>query len=402
MRATPRDRFAGSGLQSPPALTAYDRCSRLPRWLSIIPIIAIAACSAPPSTGVTTSSATPSAAASTSSSSAASGYRVLVVTTALNGSQVLLFDSASSAPQQLASVPAGAPPAVTFVSTGKIAYSQSTSPSSSQIVTVDLSTHATTTEVTAAGLIPAFDYSHDGTMLAYLLHDQSGKASLHVRRNGQEFTLNLNPIPGRGVGRDDELRLEYAPDDQYLLMVDTFVGNQAQAPETGQFLVLRTSDNTVAFVPPSGTSSNATMASWAAHRDRLYYRDQVGVRVWDAGTTSVGTLATALDWYDPAVSPDDRSIAYTIFDTQSVPHVQLLDLQSTQSTPTATSPRSHPVFLTTSLLWYLEEQPCQSECLGGPSQSSGKVFAYNLRSRSESSLPFTDVHTLSELAVGGR
>jgi len=26
------------------------------------------------------------------------------------------------------------------------------------------------------------------------------------------------------------VRLEYAPDDNYLLMVDTFVGNQGQAP----------------------------------------------------------------------------------------------------------------------------------------------------------------------------
>jgi hypothetical protein len=54
------------------------------------------------------------------------------------------------------------------------------------------------------------------------------------------------------------------------------------------------------------------------------------------------------------------------------------------------------------LLWYLEEQPCESECLGGPSQTSGKVFAYSTQSKSESSLPFSDVHTLSELAVGGR
>ena len=89
-------------------------------------------------------------------------------------------------------------------------------------------------------------------------------------------------------------------------MVDTFVGNQGQAPETGQFLVLRTADNTVAFVPPSGVSVNATMATWARRSDRLYYRDAIGVRTWDAGVASVGTLATALHWYDPAASPDGR------------------------------------------------------------------------------------------------
>jgi len=44
----------------------------------------------------------------------------------------------------------------------------------------------------------------------------------------------------------------------------------------------------------------------------------------------------------------------------------------------------------------------QSECLGGPSQPSGKVLAYNLKSKAETSLPFSDVHNLSQLAVLSR
>jgi hypothetical protein len=213
------------------------------------------------------------------------------------------------------------------------------------------------------------------------------------------MTLSLNAIPGRGIGRDDEVRLEYAPDDQYLLMVDTYVGNQGQAPETGQFLVLRTADNTVAFVPPSGVSSNATMATWARHKDRLYYRDAVGVRTWDAGVASVGTLATALHWYDPAAATDDRWLAYTDIDTAYVPHVRLYDLQGNQVLATGAAARSHPVFITADTIWYLEEHGCSSECLGGPSQTSGKVFAYSLKNKSETALPFSDVHSLSQLAV---
>src|SRR6202040_407288 len=236
------------------------------------------------------------------------------------------------------------------------------------------------------GFVAAFAYSHDGSMLAYLLHDASNKPSLHVRSGGQEASLNLNAIAGRGVGCDDELRLEYSPDDKYLLMVDTFVGNQGQAPETGQFLVLRTADNTVAFVPPSGVSANATMATWARHTDRLYYRDAVGVRTWDAGVPSVGTLATGLHWYDPAASADDRWLGFTDIDSHFVPRVRLYDLQSNQAIATVAAARSHPIFVTTDTLWYLEEQPCQSECLGGPSQPSGKVLAYSMASKSETAL----------------
>ncbi len=184
-------------------------------------------------------------------------------------------------------------------------------------------------------------------------------------------------------------------------MVDTFVGNQGQAPETGQFLVLRTTDNTVAFLPPSGTSANATMATWAHHTDRLYYRDAVGVRTWDEGVpkTRVDTLAGGLHWYDPAPSPDDRWLAYTDIDSHFVPHVMLYDLQGNQSVATSAAARSHPIFISADTMWYVEEQACSSECLGGPSQPSGKVFAYSLSGKSETTLPFSDVHGLSQLSV---
>jgi hypothetical protein len=369
--------------------------------LSLGLLFILAACSAAP--GSSQASTAPSA-SSTASSTPATGYRVLFTASTVNASEIFLYDSASSAPQQLVSLGAGAPPEAHFVSAQKIAYIDSSIAGSTRIMSFDLSTRASTADVSVTGNanIPAFAYSHDGSRLAYLVHDAAGKASLHVRHGAQETTLNLNPIPGRGVGRDDEVRLEYAPDDNYLLMVDTFVGNQGQAPETGQFLVLRSADNTVAFLPPSGVSANATMATWARRTDRLYYRDAVGVRIWDAGVASVGTLATALHWYDPAPSADGRFIAFTDIDAKSAPHVRLYDLQGNQVVSTATTPRSHPIFITADSVWYLEEQACQSECLGGPSQTSGKVLAYSLTGKSETALPFTDIHSLSQLSVFSR
>jgi len=359
--------------------------------------MALAACtSAPVSSALSPPPSTSSSPGTTASAS--STYRVLFTASTTSGSEILLYDSASSTPQQLVSLGAGAAPEAHFISAQKIAYVDASTPSI-RIMTFDLSTRASTADVTVSGYVPAFAYSHDGSMLAYLLHDASNKPSLHIRRGGQETSLDLNAIAGRGVGRDDELRLEYSPDDKYLLMVDTFVGNQGQAPETGQFLVLRAADNSVAFLPPAGTSANATMATWARHSNRLYYRDAVGVRTWDAEVHSVGTLVGGLHWYDPAASPDDRWLAYTEIATNFVPHVKLYDLQGNQSVTTAPAPRSHPIFITGDTLWYLEEQACTSECLGGPSQPSGKVFAYRLTSKSETTLPFSDVHSLSQLSV---
>ena len=367
---------------------------------AVIILIGLLSACATPAADTTPASATPSPSAS-GTAAPASGYRVVFTASTPSASEIFLYDSASSTPQQLVSLSTASPPEPRFIAAQKIAYLDNPNAGPAKIISLELGTRATSTEVTVNGYVPAFAYSHDGSLLAYLLHDTSGsgKASLHVRRGGQEKTLSLNTVAGRGIGRDDEVRLEFAPDDKYLLMVDTYLSNQGQAPETGQFLVIRSADNTVAFVPPAGISSNATMATWARHKDRLYYRDAVGVRSWDAGATSVGTMATALHWYDPAPAADDRWLAFTEIDNNSAPHVRLYDLQSHQVLATGTVPRSHPIFITGDTLWDLEEQPCVSECLGGPSQTSGKVFAYSLKTKSETGLPFTDVHSLSQLSV---
>jgi hypothetical protein len=365
--------------------------------ISLLVLIALAACSSAPAS--TALSPAPSSAGTTARPST---YRVLFTASTTSGTEILLYDSASSTPQQLVSLPAGVPAEAHFVSAQKVAYVETSATSSgisSRIMTIDLSTRASTADVNVSGYVPAFAYSHDGSMLAYLLHDSANKPSLHVRRNGKETSLNLNAIPGRGIGRDDEVRLEYSADDKYLLMVDTFVGNQGQAPQTGQFLVLRTADTTVAFLPPSSTSANATMATWARHSNRFFYRDAVGVRTWDSEVRSVSTLAGGLHWYDPAASPDDRQLAYTDIDTQFVPRVKIYDLHANQHATTSPAPRSHPIFITADTIWYLEEVACTGECMGGPSQPSGKVFAYSLTSKSETSLPFSDVHSLSQLSV---
>src|SRR5256886_11991430 len=138
------------------------------------------------------------------SSDLASGYRVVYTASTPSTSEIFLYDSASSTPQQLVSLSTGIPPDPRFISAQKIAYVDNPSSGPTRIMSLELGTRAKSTEVTVNGSVPAFAYSHDGSLLAYLLHDTSGtgKASLHMRRGGQETTLNLNTFPGRGVGRD--------------------------------------------------------------------------------------------------------------------------------------------------------------------------------------------------------
>jgi len=358
-------------------------------------IMLLAACGTTTASG-TTATGTPTAAATPT---AAPGFRVLLSVTTSAGLDIVLYDSASSAPQKLVSLSAGTPAQPRFISDHEIAYIETTNQGTSRIMKMDLATRQPVVDLSASAYVPAFAYKHDGSTLAYLLHNPStGKAALHWRTNGQDTTYALNSVPGRGVGPDDEVRLQYSPDDKYLLMVDTFVGQQAQVPETGQFIVFR-ADDTVAFVPPSGTSTNATHAVWSKQSNRLYYRDASGIRSWDAEVHSVNTVVTGIQWYLPSPSADGHWIAYTTIDSRSVPHVKLLDLATAQSSDATALPRSHSVFVSANTILYLEEAPCTTECLGGGYQTTGKILTYNLTSKTESALPITDVNSLSDLAA---
>jgi Tol biopolymer transport system component len=336
--------------------------------------------------------------ASVSPSSVTPGFKVLLVTATSTANDILLYDSATGNPQRLVSLPSGAPPRPRFVSSGKIAYIDTSSAGTSRILTYDLASRNVSLEVAANGLIPAFAYNRDGSALAYLVHDAtSGRARLQVRVNAEEKSVLLNAVPGRGVSRDDDLWLEFGPDGRYLMMVDTFVGNQAQSPQTGQFLVLRP-DNSVAFLPPAGTSANATMGIWGRSEAKIYYRDNSGIRSWAAGVPSLETVAGGLRWYDPSPSPDGTWIAFTELGQNSAAQVKLLNLQTRAIVALPSPGRSHPLFVSSDTVWYLEEIPCVSECLQGPYRTSGKVFSYNLTTKTETVLPFADISQLSDIA----
>src|ERR1700681_1854547 len=82
-----------------------------------------------PTTAANTASATASGSPAGSGSPApAAGYRVVFTASTPSASEIFLYDSASSTPQQLVALGLGPPPEARFVSPQKIAYLDNSSP----------------------------------------------------------------------------------------------------------------------------------------------------------------------------------------------------------------------------------------------------------------------------------
>src|SRR5207253_4159674 len=160
----------------------------------IILIGLLSACSAPAS-GTTSATASPSPSAS-GTPAPASGYRVLFTASTASASEIFLYDSASSTPQQLVSSSTAALAEARFISPQKIAYVDNPNAGPAKIISLELATRAPSTEATVHGYIPSLAYSHHGSLLAYLGHDTSGsrKASLYARRGRQEPTLSSHAL----------------------------------------------------------------------------------------------------------------------------------------------------------------------------------------------------------------
>ena len=99
-------------------------------------IMLLAACGTSTASG-TTATGTPTAAATPT---AAPGFRVLLSVTTSAGLDIVLYDSASSAPQKLVSLSAGTPAQPRFISDHEIAYVETTNQGTSRIMKMDLAT----------------------------------------------------------------------------------------------------------------------------------------------------------------------------------------------------------------------------------------------------------------------
>jgi hypothetical protein len=126
----------------------------------------------------------------------------------------------------------------------------------------------------------------------------------------------------------------------------------------------------------------ATKAVWARQRDRLYFRDNEGVRTWEPSGT-VTTQVPGLRWITTSLSPDGNSIAYSVQEDKS-PYtfrVAVLNLQTLQSRMLIAD-RVSAQFASDRLLLY-------TKAAGGLGGSG--VVAYDIKTGVETALPYDQV-----------
>jgi len=350
----------------------------------------VAATSAPPPSPTAAATATPGGTASSvaSCTGAIPSRDNLVLATLTGSTTVVLRDiSDLASPRTICTFTGSLSPH--FATASVIGYTQGGRDldSAGRITRLDLAA-STATDVaswTSGGFGSGiFDWSPDGRSLTYILSSHTATA-WHLVAGGRDQVLaSLPPVPGRGVSREnDDFMLAFSPDGLYLAMVQTFAtgGTGDSAP----LQVRRTSDGGLAYSAASGT-----MGAWASVPSRLFFRDNAGVLSrWDP-SSGVSVMQSSLKWVRPHASQDGRWIAYTSYDSASLPHVALYSVQGNSLGPSPAGLRSGALFLNDNLVWYQEESPC--DCgLGGQSQLTGHAFLYDIGAGTESGSRITGV-----------
>jgi len=248
-------------------------------------------------------------------------------------------------------------------------------------------TYASSRKLTVARCVSLFDWSPDGTALAYLSQTDSG-SELHLLRGGVD--RSLGPIPDTGVGGCESIagcaiansvdyRLSHSPDGAFISLVLGGIG-------TSVFRIWSSDGKPL----ESSGSQRATMSVWSG--TGLYFRDAQAVALWRAGNTSI--FLPGVVWIRPHASPAGGQIAYLSRDADGWGHISVVDT-TTGVARELKAHRSEPVFLTSRYIWYLGERDCAPADGCGPHPpfhpASGKTYIYDLQDGTETASVITSV-----------
>lgn len=273
-------------------------------------------------------------------------------------------------------------PAPRFISATEISDVRRETADRWALVRRDLASGA---EQVAAASAGTYGWSPDGRTLVIFTGspaDPPGMA-LHLFADGGDRTLARFGV-GLGRGGDpsaDLVAVRFSPSGQRFVAVNTLSGDASRgAAAVPESLRVFAADGRLLLM------TAGTMPVWAA--ERLYFRDARGVHRWEGGTTTVMVLP-GLAWIGPASSPEGARVAFVQLDAQTgEPSVSVYDT-ATGQTKRLAGMRSRPVFASAGVLWWYEEESCSGACLNSATRPTGRIFAYDLASGTESLLPFS-------------
>jgi hypothetical protein len=248
-------------------------------------------------------------------------------------------------------------------------------------------TYASSRKITVARCAYLFDWSPDGTAVAYLAQTDSGN-EMRLLQGGVD--RSLGPIPDTGGGGCESIegcaiansldfRLSYSPDGALISLVLSGFGKSV--------FRIWSSDGTLVM---SSDSEGATMSVWSG--GGLYFRGAGGVKVWRGG--SVSTFLPGVVWIHPNASPAGAQVTYVTRDADGWAHTFVVDT-TTEAIRELNARRGNPVYLTSRYIWYAGERDCvpADGCGLHPPfhPASGKAYIYDLQDRTETESVITSV-----------
>jgi Tol biopolymer transport system component len=263
-----------------------------------------------------------------------------------------------------------------FLSATRLSYIVTADDGNGALYSADLKTRATSlvrSWTNQGSLYWVYAWSPDGTTLSYLSSD-GDQVGWHLLSTAGDVKLS-GPIsiPGRGVDpNSDDAMVGFSADGKYVALEHTFGAQGSPAPP---FQIVRLSDHKLVY-----SRTDGTMATWGAVGASLYFRTTVGVEAWDPTHGVRVVVPQGLRWIRPWPSADGKLIAYEDTDNVGNHFPGYLRLADSQAFRVSQLPRAGAVFLSPTLMWYVEESVCSAtvQCgLGGPPQS-GRTYIKDL------------------------
>jgi WD40 repeat protein len=244
-----------------------------------------------------------------------------------------------------------------------------------------------------------YAWSPDGKTLVYLAPTAPTPAggcpcagnSIHLLAGGSDRVLAyLGEIPARGFlpHGGDQIALFFSPSGTKFVVVDTVSGSGTPRSEHRSLRVYSL-DGTALF------ETSGAMPVWVG--ERLFFGEcNTGtpagcVNSWDGGT--VAPVLPGVRWEEPVASPDATTIAFTRWDDECLACVVLLDTQ-TNATRTLGRLRSRPVWASSTVLWWSEEELCAAPNCNflSATNPTDRVSAVRVASGAETAVPFAFVY----------